>query len=706
MGNIDFKSFYFWWGIMKKLWVLIVALAFSGGLSTAPVFGKIVSSRFTLKGREDIIETFQGQGVPAFSFRYDGIDSGEFLGSWERIPGKRNRHEAEISQRITFREPLGGLEIDADIIEYTDAHAVEWVLSLTNRAESDSPLLEDIQALDWLVTGNPDNMLLHYLTGNVATINDFAPVIRTFPNHEDIVLAPVGGRSSNGGYTGDGCRGAMPFFVLDRGGEGVILAVGWTGQWSTCFQRDADSLRVSAGMELTHLKLHSGESIRTPKILAYFWEGELESAQNDFRQFLLAHYTPHLNGEPVTLPISANSWFIHGSGNGVTEENQLEFINRYTEKNLRLDSYWIDAGWYGGIGNWAWDVGNWFPKKSAFPNGLRPVADRAHELGMTFILWFEPERVHPGTWLYENHPEWLLYPTEEMNRKRLPMINEVNRKKEKVEGLLNLGNPEARHWLTNHVSSMVESEGIDIYRQDFNFDPLDYWRAADEPDRQGITEIRHIEGLYAFWDELRERHPGLVIDNCASGGKRIDLETIARSVALWRTDYYNVPEAVQCHTMGINTLIPVTAGWSGSTDSYDYRSCLTAGMALGWDPTAADFDSNEARKRLEESRLIRPLFYGDFYPLTQYDTAADVWCAYQLNRPDLRQGAVLVFRRKASPYLSARFRLRHLQDDVTYALRNIDTGTVLTLTGKQLMEEGIEVDLSDAPSSYILHYTW
>ncbi len=72
-----------------------------------------------------------------------------------------------------------------------------------------------------------------------------------------------------------------------------------------------------------------------------------------------------------------------------------------------------------------------------------------------------------------------------------------------------------------------------------------------------MTEIRYIEGLYTFWDELRLRHPNLIIDNCASGGRRIDLETVSRSVALWRSDYrYFEPNGQQCHTYGLSFYLP------------------------------------------------------------------------------------------------------------------------------------------------------
>jgi alpha-galactosidase len=122
--------------------------------------------------------------------------------------------------------------------------------------------------------------------------------------------------------------------------------------------------------------------------------------------------------------------------------------------------------------------------------------------------------------------------------------------------LLNLGNPAARQWLTDHVDRLLTEQGIDLYRQDFNMDPLAFWRAADEPDRQGITENKHVCGYLAYWDELRRRHPQMLIDSCASGGRRNDLETMRRSVPLWRSDYAYEPIGHQCMTYGISLWLP------------------------------------------------------------------------------------------------------------------------------------------------------
>ena len=112
-----------------------------------------------------------------------------------------------------------------------------------------------------------------------------------------------------------------------------------------------------------------------------------------------------------------------------------------------------------------------------------------------------------------------------------------------MRGGADLGNPEARKWWTEHADELIRSEGIDLYRNDFNIDPLGFWRGNDSEDRQDITEIRHVEGFLGYWDEFRRRHPDMLIDTCASGGRRNDLETLRRAVPLLRSDSSSNPSA-------------------------------------------------------------------------------------------------------------------------------------------------------------------
>jgi len=264
--------------------------------------------------------------------------------------------------------------------------------------------------------------------------------------------------------------------------------------------------------------------------------------------------------------------------------------------------------------------------------------------------------------------------------------------------------------LTDYISKTIEQNGIDVYRQDFNIDPLDYWRNNDVPDRQGITEIRYIEGFYEFWDELLRRHRNLLIDNCASGGRRIDLETISRSVPLWRADYSGVPAGEQALGVGLGLYVPLNSAGlidpshsDAQPDLYWSRSTMSAGLVLLWDLRRSDFDDALARRVVEEEKRIAKFYYGDLYPLTPVTSSEDHWLAYQCDRPDLGEGMVMAFRRQKNTEDSLSINLKGLKPDRVYELEDLDTGKKRAISGKNLTE-GLRVHVSAAPGSSLLIY--
>jgi len=618
--------------------------------------------------------------LPPFSFIYDETPSSVFLCNWQKSY-KTERLDGKTKHILTYTDPKTGLIAKCICEVFDDFPAIEWVVKLKNNGKENSPIIENIQALDvTLDCKNDDELVVHSAKGSFASREDFAPIDFSLPPNTEIQFAPVGGRSSN--------TSAFPFFNIDFSGEGIMVGIGWSGQWRAFIQRDGETeLMVQAGMELTHLKLYPGEEIRTPRILFLFWRGDDKmSGHNLLRRFILAHHTLQKDGKPIIGPLACNGGpQMFEESNKATEHNQIALAERYRQFGLDTEYWWIDAGWF--EGRWANGVGNWFIRKDGFPNGLKPVSSALKKMDMGFILWFEPERVYQDTWLDREHPDWVL---------NLP--NNPNR-------LLDLGNDEARNWLTEHISKMLKEEGIDIYRQDFNMDPLDYWRANDESERQGITEIRHIEGLYAFWDELLKRHPGLIIDNCASGGRRIDLETTSRSIPLWRTDYqYFEPNGYQCHTYGLNFYLPLSGTGSGYPDVYSFRSSMNSALVLGWNLYMPDFPFEQARSLIAEFKRLRPLFLGDFYPLTEHSIQDDVWMAYQFHREDLEEGMILAFRRKDNPSPTIHLKLRGLSPSCSYELTFEDSGIKKCETGERLSKKGIELTLEDAPLSGLITY--
>jgi alpha-galactosidase len=407
---------------------------------------------------------------------------------------------------------------------------------------------------------------------------------------------------------------------------------------------------------------------------------------NLLRRVILEHYAPRLDGQVAAPPITQNTWFVYNSGNDVTEQNQLEIIRSMAP--LGVEAYWLDAGWF--EGGWPSGVGSWVPRADAFPRGLRPLGEAAHKLGMKFVVWFEPERVSPNSRIGKEHPEWVLHAGA-------------------GDGLFNLGDPPGRKWLTDLLSKVIGESGIDVYRNDFNIDPLPFWRAADAADRQGLAEIRYVEGLYEMWDELRRRHAGLLVDNCASGGRRIDLETVSRSLPLWRSDSQccgrAMPVQDQAQTAGLSLYVPLHSAGCWGFDPYTFRSVATTGLNVCVDTRAKDFPAGLAKAAIAEAKALRPFYLGDYYPLLAISADERHWCGWQFDRPDLGGGFAVVFRRSGSPYLAADVALRGVESDGTYDVsfaEGYDVRQTKRMTGAELTR--LRVTLDTAPSCVLIRY--
>ncbi len=620
--------------------------------------------------------------VTPFSFRVGEQASDAWLRTCKREIETESLDECRIAHRMSFRDTSSGLSLAWVAIEYTDYPTLEWTVYLRNGGSEASALFADLQGLDALLPAEPPKdarVVLHHHVGSPCTQYDYRPLEMPLDSGRELSIATSGGRSSNSDW---------PYFHLDAGATGTLIAVGWPGQWATRWERGSQGVRVRAGQELTRFRLLPGESARTPLIALQFRAGagaaERMRAQNVFRRWMWEHNLPRPGGSALGPQIAACSSHQYGEMVRADEASQVLFIDRYLDQGLKLDYWWMDAGWYP-CGNWP-ETGTWEVDRKRFPRGLRPITDHAHARGLRSIVWFEPERVAPGTWLDTQHPEWLLG-TEGGNR------------------LLNLGHPEALAWLTEHVDGLIVSEGIDLYRQDFNIDPLPFWRAHDAPDRQGMTEMAHVQGLLAFWDELRRRHPDLPIDTCASGGRRNDLEVLRRAVPLLRSDYIFEPVGQQCHTYGIASWLPFYGTGVISEDPYVVRSAFCPHLIACWDVRRDDLAYDTLRTLLGEWRAIAPSLLADYYPLTPYSFQNDVWMAFQFHRPETQEGAVLAFRRANCRDPSITLPLSALDDTGRYAILDLGAGSERVALGSELLGTGLTITLDGSPAAAVIAYT-
>ena len=641
--------------------------------------------------------TFARGKIPPFSFIYDGQPSASFIKTWRyEATSNRTDNPDVVSYTFTYTQPTDGLRVRCEVKGYVSFGSIDWVLYVENNGRTNSKPLRALQAVDLgLRYGKSGQFVMNYIEGSQITKDDFQPRQLILPTGKPMVMSPEGGRSSQGKYT--------PFFcITSPQGGGVVLSIGWTGNWqaSVCAQ-SGNEVSLKAGQKRFDLYLRPSEQIRTPRVNIMFWEGaDYLAGTNQFRRLVLAHNSRRIDGKVAQYPFSTGFNYHEPQPmqeySCLTQQYAIAMVNRNYRFDIRPDVFWLDAGWHQDAGdyqhgrNWANTTGNWTVDSSRFGGTLRPIANAIHRHGAKFMVWFEPERVVVGTQWAVEHNKWMLH---------------------KPQGgdwlLFNLADPKACEWLCQYYGKMIEDNGIDYYRQDCNIEPEPYWEAADEPNRAGITEIRYIEGLYRFWDYLLQRFPHLLIDNCASGGRRIDWETTGRSAPLWQSDYYHyyATEGLQTQNYGLNLFLPFHGTGVATNDAYAARSSYSSAMICHWKLTTKQTNLEVVHHSINEYLSVKPYYTADYYPLTGVDstTAANRWLAYQLNRSTDGTGVILAFRRPESTDSTVTVHLRGLDNNLQYELKNADTGSKTVLSGRDLAN-GLQLKLSQPRSSLLLRY--
>ncbi len=617
-----------------------------------------------------------------FSFVYGGRHSDELLPDWQQ---QQHSEAIDADRRRTvtvWTDPKTGLRIEWHVVRFADYPAVEWLLYLENAGSADTPVIEDIQALDLAFAeplGGDAAYRLHRTNGAPSNPTDFEPRVVSIDEGAIETLSAGGGRSSNKDF---------PFFKVETGEGSFIVAVGWSGQWlAQLVCRDDRRLHVTAGLERTHFRLHPGERVRSPRMLVLHWPGDTLEANAQFRRLIYEHYVARRSGRRLLPTLYCNTCFTRGGGwlNECNADNQISLIRAYAP--LGLEALVTDAGWF--EGGWPAGAGNWTPRKDAYPQGMGPVAAAAQSHGMIYGLWFEFERVVAGTWLHQNRPDWLLGSADRPQQTYL----------------LNLGMPEVREHLFGIVRGFMELPGFHVYRSDFNMNPLPYWRHSDAPDRQGLTETKYVEGLYAFWDRIARTWPDSLRIECSSGGRRIDLETVMRMHVHQKSDFWFHNEVDQASIWGLSQYLPNSVFMApvNRMDDYSLHSAMATSLCLGWIADAADFDLARAKQLVERYRRVRHLMVGAWYPLLPYSRDESCWMASQYHRPDLDQGMILVFRRPKNADRTVELALHGLDPDVTYELEYVTAGKKTAARGSDLAT-GLRVTIPQKGGSELITY--
>jgi alpha-galactosidase len=473
----------------------------------------------------------------------------------------------------------------------------------------------------------------------------FAPVGRTlhprlqFPwphRLSTIEFGALDGRSSDGD---------MPFFLVTdlEGKNGLWFALGWSGQWRGFFRKThrADQHEIWIEGPGSDLELDEGESLELPRVVVGAFEGDGWAA---IRRHLSATAPRHY--EPWVV---YNSWF--NEEGRITEDRLLEHVA--VAADLGFDAFCVDAAWYETPGAeqgyfQTRGLGTWTVDERKFPGGLARFSKEVQAAGMTFGLWFEPERAHPESTVWTEHPEWIrTAPDQEF-------------------GLVDFGVTAAADWALEVMSAGVRDWSLGWIKWDMNFHDF---RPYFEGDQRG--ELAHARGVWRVMAELIERHPDLILEACASGGNRIDIEMLNRCHSYWISDQTVSPDIVRATMSGAHRLLPAQYCYlslspqlegQGVDDYPDEWFVGNMNGVLGimerlslWSPQLRQ----RAAGHIATFKEIRHLLGGDYIRFADSgDVPLGEWEAWEFSDPETGEAALVALRLN-SPDEERTFEGRH-----------------------------------------------
>ena len=264
-------------------------------------------------------------------------------------------------------------------------------------------------------------------------------------------------------------------------------------------------VRIETGMDPRHLHLllQPGEEIALPEVVSYDFTNKADLDCHKLHEWWNAEYPSR------RCPAFYNTWLCR------FDKLDLGFVLKQVEraKDLGLEYFVIDAGWFGPAAGWTVTRGDW--KES--PDGrlcgrMSDVAAAVRGAGMKFGFWLEAETADDGSEIVRRHPEFFRVLS---GRHYLDFTRE-----------------DARQYLLETVCGLIRQYGASFIKFDFNCDPV--------TDSCGSNFADYNAGYRRFLREVRERNPGIRLEGCASGGLMMDLGWARDFDSFWLSDNQSI----------------------------------------------------------------------------------------------------------------------------------------------------------------------
>ncbi len=481
--------------------------------------------------------------------------------------------------------------------------------------------------------------------------------------------------------------------TTENAGPAWFGELGWSGSWRiTVEEVESHAVRITGGYNPFDFAypLATGQKLETPK----FYAGYTSHGEGEASRILHRFQQEAILPKPRPRPVLYNSW--EATGFDVSEQGQVPLIERAAK--IGVERFVIDDGWFGQRKDDHAGLGDWYVNPQKFPNGLKPVIDKVHSLGMDFGIWVEPEMVNPDSDLYRKHPDWAMHFP---GQPRTEMRNQL---------MLNLARPDVRDYVFGFLDKLVSENQIAFLKWDYNriwAEPG--WEEVPLAEQREIY-IKYVDNLYAILAELRRKHPGLDIESCSSGGGRVDLGILRYTDQVWTSDNTDALDRLTIQDGFTHAYSPgVMMAWVTDVPNFlDKRSiplqfrfdvAMTGSLGIGADLSKlSDAELAQSAANVTFYKQVRPLVQmGSLYRLTPALATPGAWASESV-APDKSAAVVSAFLRSeqfGTPYPIVR--LEGLDPAATYTgtPRDADKGAMLPkqATGAELMGAGVELKL-------------
>jgi alpha-galactosidase len=572
-------------------------------------------------------------------------------------------------------------DIDRDL--YVELHYV------VNKTKT-PVVIEDAAAGTWSLPRATD-YTLRYLTGRWAGEDNL---------QQQLIRPGETVLESKRGSTG---HQNNPWFAIERGaqtdedtGDVWFGALAWSGSWRITVEQDQlQQVRVTGGFNPFDFgyKLMPGEQLATPIFYGGYSHHGIGGASRLLHRFELTKILPQAP-KPRPRPILYNSW--EATGFNVDEAGQEALAEKAA--SIGVERFVMDDGWFGQRKDDHAGLGDWYVNPKKFPNGLKPLIDKVHSLGMDFGLWVEPEMVNPDSDLYRKHPDWVLNFT---GRPRTEQRNQL---------VLNLARKDVRDYVFGFLDNLVSHNQIAFLKWDYNRNWSEPGWPAVAPDEQKKVYVEYTRSLYGILRDLRAKYPHLEIESCSGGGGRVDLGIMGLTDEVWPSDNTDPFDRLRiqdgftyAYTPGVMMAwVTDSPNWANNrTTSLTYRflSSMQGSLGVGanlnhWTPE----DFATAKDLIAAYKGVRETVqHGSLYRLISPRDGSEQSATESVSL-DKTQGVLFTFLHSSTMfYPFPRVVLRGLDSQKEYRVTSIAGAlakdTPATATGSYWMSHGVDVEL-------------